>query len=136
MEMKRPDESVIRSVQDAYERGQMLEALERAQEFARLKEWGGAQGCALASGIATHTGGYRLALRLAVRARRTDQNQPEGLAQYAYEVLSRRGPLAAWEVLRDWREDQQEHTVEQRAELLALKGLAATELRDFATPPR
>jgi tetratricopeptide (TPR) repeat protein len=122
---------LLRHVQEAYERGQMLEALRGAETLAPLREWGGSRGCVLAARLAMHAGAPRLALRLALRGRRADPLDPEAMAQYGYELLSRRGPLAAWKALRAWS-DRGDIPAHARAELLALQGRVAVELRDFA----
>ncbi len=130
---KAPVESVLRFVREVYERGQTLDALRRAESFAPLGQWGGVAPCVLAARIAANAGAPRLATRLTLRARKADPQSGEALAQYGYELASRRGPLALWELLREWREDESGGTAEHRAELLALKGSAASLLRDFAT---
>ncbi len=130
---KTPDEEVIRSVMEVYERGLTVDALKRAEAFAPLEEWAGAKPCVLAARLAANSGAPRLSTRLTVRARRSAPNDPETLAQYGYDLLGRRGPLAVWQLLRDWKEDGAESDVKQQAELLALKGLAASDLLDFTT---
>ena len=125
-----PDAEVLRLVLEAYDRGQIIEALRRAEAYAPLPEWRGIGPCILAARIAGNSGAPRLATKLSCRARATDKNDPEALAQYGYEILGRRGPLALWQLLRSWQEGG-DAPAEQQAELLALKGRAATDLRDF-----
>ena len=62
---------VVDSVRAIYERGQAVEALRAAEQFAPLREWAGVEGAVLAARIATCVGAPRLASRLAARARRT-----------------------------------------------------------------
>src|SRR5262245_35798075 len=118
---------------EVYERGQIVDALRRAEAFAPLKYWDGIRSCVLAARIAANSGAPRLAMRLAIRARRIDRENAEALARYGYELARQRGPLALWQLLREWRESEPGLTEELAAELLALKGMAASDLRDFAT---
>ena len=131
--LKTPDESVLRSVMEVYERGQTVDALRRAEAFAPLNYWDGIRSCVLAARIAANSGAPGLAMRLTIRARRIDQQDAEALAQYGYELRRQRGPLALWQLLREWRESESGLTEELGARLLALKGIAASDLRDFAT---
>jgi hypothetical protein len=55
-----PSETLLRSVLNSYERGQTMDALKLAEEFAPLKDWAGVIGCSLAARIAANTGGNRL----------------------------------------------------------------------------
>jgi cellulose synthase operon protein C len=130
-----PGADVLQSIMEVYERGQTVEALRRAEAFAPLKEWRGAKPCVLAARLAANSGAPRLASRLSLRAWRTDRNDAEALAQYGYEILGYRGPLALWQMLRAWQEGG-DGSAEYRAEVLALKGRAAADLRDFATAER
>jgi len=126
-----PDAEVLRVVRDLYERGQTVEALRQAEAFAPLAAWGGSEPCVLAARIAANAGAPRLSLRLILRARRANPSNLEALAHYGYELLNRRGALAAWQALRTCPEA--DHApAEPRAELLALKARAAADLRDFA----
>ena len=89
-----PEAEVLRQVEEVYDRGQTLDALRRAETFAPLHQWQGARPCVLAARIAANAGAPRLATKLTVRARKADPGNGEALAQYGYELLSRRGPLA------------------------------------------
>lgn len=113
-----------------------MDALRKAEAFAPLSQWGGVTACVLAARLAANVGAGGLAIRLMLRARKTDPQNLEAMAQHGYEVLRRRGPLALWEFLRPFSEDAPSGPTEHRAELLALKGTAAGDLRDFATAER
>jgi len=126
-----PDAEFIRFVMEVYERGQTIDALRRAESFAPLKEWAGVRPCVLAARIAANAGAPRLATRLGLRAWKCDAGNPEALAQYGYEVMSRRGPFVLWQILRTWQE-RPDASAEHLAEVLALKGRALADLRDFA----
>lgn len=126
-----PDAEVVRFVMEVYERGQTIEALRRSESFAPLKEWSGVRPCILAARIAANAGAPRLAAKLTVRAWKADKNDPEALAQYGYEILGRRGAFVLWQMLRGWQE-RPDASPEHLAEVLALKGRAAADLRDFA----
>src|SRR6188474_1480098 len=90
--VKTPDENVLRFVREVYERGQTVDALRRAESFAPLAQWGGVAPCVLAARIAANAGAPRLSTRLTLRARKADPQSLEALAQYGYELMSRRGP--------------------------------------------
>lgn len=122
----------VQFVMEVYERGLTVDALRRAESIAPLRSWRGASGCALAARIAANAGAPGLATWLAVRARRRHPNSAEALAQYSYELLSRRGPLALWSALQSWQ-PQSADADEHVAEILAVKGRAAATLRDFAS---
>jgi predicted Zn-dependent protease len=126
-----PGAEIIEFVTDAYERGHVLQALRRAEAFAPLPAWKGVKGRIVAARIATHTGAARLATHLSVRAWKEDQNDPEALAQYCFELFGRRGAFALWQQLRSWQEDQCA-SPKHAADLLALQSRAAAGLRDFA----
>ncbi len=127
-----PPDAVLQAVLEAYERGQTLDAQRRAETFAPLRLWGGVQGAALASRIAANTGAPKLALRLSIRAWRTDPHHPQAQLQFGFELAHMRGPLALWEAMRGWPESQGASS-DERAELLALKARAVADLRDFDT---
>ena len=128
---KTPPDSVIQSVLEVYERGQTIDALKRATEFAPLKDWVGVRGCCLASRIAMNAGGVRLATRLAARMWHTDKNHPLSQFEYGIQLLNRRGPLAFWLNSRTWP-TMTGGTTEWQAEFLALKSWVVSDLRDFS----
>ncbi len=127
---KTPSDSVIQSVLEVYERGQTVDALKRATEFAPLKDWAGVRGCCLAARIAMNAGGIRLAARLAARMWRADKNHPLSQFEYGIQLLQRRGPLAFWLSARSWPA-MVDGTPAWQADFFALKSAAASELRDF-----
>jgi tetratricopeptide (TPR) repeat protein len=126
-----PDDSIFTTVVETYERGQVLDALRLAENFAPIESWTGLRPCVVAARIAANAGSPRLATKLTLRAWRIDRNNAEALAQYGYEILGRRGPFVLWQKLREWQE-RSDTPVEHFAEVLALKGSAAASLRDFA----
>ncbi|HEY1284234.1 MAG TPA: tetratricopeptide repeat protein [Steroidobacteraceae bacterium] len=131
------DEAVA-GIAEAYERGLTLDALKLAETLGPLRNWRGAWPCALASRIATNAGAPRLGMRLGVRAYQSDRGHNEALSQYGLQIMSTRGPLALWNMLRDFRPDcgAASASWELTAEILGLKGRAAADLRDFATAER
>ena len=129
--LRAPDPEVVQAVMQVYERGQTVDALRRAESFAPLCRWSGANACVLAARIATNAGAPRLGARLSRRALRSDPDDTGALAQYGYVILERRGALALWQLLRSAVTDRLNATDEQRAELLVLRGFAASDLRDF-----
>ena len=127
---KTPSDSVIQSVLEVYERGQTVDALKRATEFAPLKDWAGVRGCCLAARIAINAGGIRLAARLAARMWRADKSHPLSQFEYGIQMLQRRGSLAFWLSARSWPAIT-DGIPEWQADFFALKATAASELRDF-----
>ena len=130
--IKIPTSEVINHVMVAYEQGLTLEALRRAEEFAPLHHWGGATESAVAARIAVNAGAPRLAMRLSVRAWRTDNAHPAAQLQYGFQLSERRGAVATWRAMRGWNISPQAHAGEH-AELLALQARVVTDLRDFPT---
>jgi tetratricopeptide (TPR) repeat protein len=127
-----PTEAIISSVFEVYERGLTVEAWQRAEKFAPLKNWGGINPCVLVARIAVNAGAPHLATRLSVRAWRTDKSHPAAQLQYGYQLAERRGALAAWRVMRGWQASRHATEYEQ-AELFALRARVVADLRDFAT---
>lgn len=125
------DEERVRFVMEVYERGQTVDALRRVEQIEPLKQWRGVSPCVLAARIAANAGAPRLATKFSVRAYRTDRNHPEAQAQYAYEIIGRRGAFVLWRVMRGWVENLTA-TPAQQAELLAVRGWIASDLRDFS----
>src|SRR5690349_4906804 len=98
-----PSEAVIQNILAVYERGLTVDALHRAEEFAPLKSWGGVQPCILAARIAMNAGAPRLSARLSVRAWQSNKNHAGTQAQFGLVLSERRGPLAAWRAMRQWK---------------------------------
>lgn len=126
-----PPDDLVRSALEAYERGQSLEALRRAEAFAPIRLWAGADACSVAARIARSAGAPRLAVRLALRARASEPENPRALFEHAQEILGRRGPLALSRLLGQERDRAEAADPQDRAELLALESVAASFLRDF-----
>jgi tetratricopeptide (TPR) repeat protein len=130
MDVKLPPESVVRSVSEAYERGQHLEALHRAESFSPLAQWAGVHAAGIASRLANSLGAPKLARRLALRAWRTDPAHPLAQFEYGIQFLQHRGPLLFWYRSTRWPAAVG-GTTEWQADLLALRGFVASDLRDF-----
>jgi hypothetical protein len=73
-----PDDSLVAFVREAYERGQTVEALRRAEAFAPLKGWQGISSSVIAARIAANTGAPLG--RQAEFARLEDQPESSGSA--------------------------------------------------------
>ncbi len=129
---KQPDEAQVERVRDLYERGRVVDALHEAERFVPLGEWGGSAACILASRVAMCMGARRLSLRLVTRAWRQGPEELESLIGYGYAILEYRGPLALWKFLKEQCPLQHNRHPSLHAELLALKALAASDLRDFS----
>jgi cellulose synthase operon protein C len=129
---KEPPKALVERVRSLYESGRVVDALHEAERFAPLSEWTGAAACTLASRVAMCAGARRLSLRLVTRAWYHDTEEMESLVGYSYAILEHRGPLALWTFLKRQSPTPQNSTAEARAELLALKSKAASDLRDFS----
>ena len=128
---KTPPEEVIQSVREACKRSQSLDALRIAEAFAPLKEWSGVEACTTVAGVAANAGAPRLASRLRMRAWHLDKSHPVAQLHFGFELQSRRGTLALWLAMREWPQARDANP-QQEADLLALRGAAAADLRDFA----
>jgi len=126
-----PNPGQLGPIWRTYERGLTIDALQLAEVLGPLSSWRGVEACVLAARIAANTGAARLATKLSLRAWRTDPGHPDGQAQYAYEVISRRGAFALWQRTRNWPANSRANP-EQQAEWLSLKAWIAFDLRDFS----
>lgn len=127
----KPSAEVLQAVLELYEKGKSIDALAVAEGGGPIRNWTGVEACVLGARLAANTGAPRLSSRLSIRAWREDNKHPAGQLQFAYEFCSRRGPLELWWTMREWPEAKSPSPV-QEAELLALRGAVAADLRDFA----
>ncbi len=84
----------------------------------------------LAGRLAGNLGARRLACSLHLRAWREDRGDAEALYYAAFALFERRGPLAAWDLLRDAGEPPGA-TSRARSDLFALRAELAATFRDF-----
>ena len=66
-----------------------------------------------------------------MRAWHLDKSHPVAQLHFGFELQSRRGTLALWLAMREWPRARDANP-QQEADLLALRGTAAADLRDFA----
>jgi tetratricopeptide (TPR) repeat protein len=89
----------LTEVRALYEEGLCLRAYERARAFGPLQHWRGTAARILAGGLAANLGAPRLGTALHLRAWREDPSDPDACFYRAFALLTRRGPLRAWEFL-------------------------------------
>ena len=119
-------------IRELYERGLYVRALEEAQRFGPLREWTGGAARALASRLARHLGAPRLARWHILRAWREAPDEPEVRYYYAWHLMERRGPYAAWRFLTRCG-DMPQASAEVRSSWYSFHGQVAGQLRDFET---
>ncbi|HEV2692729.1 MAG TPA: C39 family peptidase, partial [Verrucomicrobiae bacterium] len=127
-----PTGDFIKQVLGFYEQGLTIDALQRAETFAPLKDWAGISPCVIAARLAANAGAPRLNTRLSVRAWRMDKTHPASQLQFGFQLSEHRGPLAAWRAMRTWK-TAPETMAEDQAELLAAQARVVSDLRDFTT---
>jgi tetratricopeptide (TPR) repeat protein len=126
------DGAKLGEIRARYEQGLCLQAYEIAREHGRFQEWRGTEALLLAGRLAMNLGASRLGEWLHLRAYREAPDDPEARYYYARTVLGRRGPLAAWKLLRRFGEFPDAPS-DLRSDWLAFHGDVAGLLRDFDT---
>ena len=89
----------LQPILDLYERGQCLQAYHQAQLLGPLKDWRGTAARVLAGRLAANLAAPRLAAWHYHHAFRAEPNHPDACWYHVRELLDRRGPLRAWQVL-------------------------------------
>ncbi len=117
-------------VRRLYEDGDCPGAFEIARAIGPLHRWGGTAPRLLAGRLAGHLGAIRLGWTLHLRAWRDDPTDPEACYYRARWTLGRRGPLPAWEFLRQVGPLEGAEP-EVRSDWLAIHAIALGRLRDF-----
>ena len=120
----------LKPILDLYDRGLYLQAYAMANAIGPLESWRGVSAQVVAGRLAATVGAPRLADWHFIRACRTDPAHPEAAWYYARYLLSRRGPLAAWEFMHS----RPFHELAQgvlRAHWLSQHGAILGLLRDF-----
>ena len=117
-------------VEELVERGLYLQAYREGLEHAPLERWSGVAGRTLAGRLARHLGAARLSHRLFMLAYRRDRAAPEALYYYAFSLLQRRGPLAAWRFVQT-RGIPPNADGEARSDWFCLHAVTLGALRDF-----
>jgi tetratricopeptide (TPR) repeat protein len=121
---------LLTPIRELYHAGHFLQAFEAGKALGPLASWEGTEARVLAGRLAMNLGGARLGVSLHLRAHRDDPENAEALYYYVFALLSRRGPLRAWQVLRT-RPDLPEARPELRADWLALHAGVVGSFRDF-----
>ncbi|MBV9123631.1 MAG: C39 family peptidase, partial [Planctomycetes bacterium] len=119
-------------IRDLYSRGLCLQAYQAAQPWGPLKAWSGTAGRVLAGRLAMNLGAPRLGRWLHLRAWRDNPFDPEAQYYYVRAVSERRGPLAAWKILKRWG-DLPQADPDTRGAWLSFRASTAGRLRDFDT---
>jgi tetratricopeptide (TPR) repeat protein len=120
----------IARITDLYARGLYLQAYEIARSIGPLTEWQGIAGRLIGGRLAGNLGSRKVGELLHMRAWAADRTHLEAIYFYAYSVLTRRGPLAAWKFLLKFPESTWNGS-EVGADVLALKGRVVASFRDF-----
>jgi tetratricopeptide (TPR) repeat protein len=120
----------LEKILGVYQRGLCLQAFELAKALGPLHLWSGTDACSLAGRLAANLGAPRLSRRLHLRAFRQDARNSEARFYRAYLELECRGPLAAWNLLKQF-DGLASTSSEGRADLIALQARIAALLRDF-----
>jgi len=128
--MRRPSVDELEPVQALYDQGLYLQAYEIASRLAPLSEWSGGIARGLAGRLAYHLGAPRMSQGHQLLAYREQPELPEVKFQYVMTVLGRRGPYAAWLLLKEFG-DLPESAQVIRSEWHALHAQVVAAFRDF-----
>lgn len=123
---------VVAQLNELFERGLYLQAFELSKAYGPLQTWQGAGARVIAARLAHHLGSASLCARITARAAKEHPDDASAQYYHAYTILEWRGPLPAWNRLRELG-DMPKATPEQLADLCALRGQIASSLRDFQT---
>ena len=91
----------IQEVLKLYNAGLYLRAYQEGCNIAPLHQWRGIAGRIMAGRLAGNLGGGHLGKVLHYLAYREHPGEPEAWYYYAFVILGQRGPLEAWQFLRD-----------------------------------
>lgn len=112
-----PDPDAVEAVRQTYLRGRYLDAWEMARGIGPLATWRGPAGRVMAGRLANNLGAPRLGSTLHLRAAREHPDEPYAVYYGAMAVRSRRGALAAWQLIRRVPAD---HPVQRLADWQAM----------------
>jgi cellulose synthase operon protein C len=121
----------LAEIQQLYEDGLYLQALQRGCDLGDLAQWPEVRGKILAARIASQTGASRRADWLFRCVHKQAPESGEARYYYAYGLLRRRGPYHArrWMLSREPMTD--DASLDVRSSWLALQAQVAGALRDF-----
>ncbi len=120
----------LQEVLKLYEAGLYLQAYEKGCNLAPLPQWKGVAGRIMAGRLAGNLGGGQMGAALHYLAHREHPGEPEAWYYYAFVILGQRGPLEAWQFLRDHAMPSSA-SLELQAHWYALKARILGTLRDF-----
>ena len=120
----------LQEVLKLYDAGQYLQAYERGCSLAPLPQWKGVAGRIMAGRLAGNLGGGKMGIVLHYLAYREHPDEPEAWYYYAFVILGWRGPLEAWQFLRD-HSMPHSASLELQAHWYAIKARILGTMRDF-----
>jgi tetratricopeptide (TPR) repeat protein len=126
------NDQLIRQVNDLYQRGLYVQALQCGEQGAPIREWSGTQQRLLAGRIAYNLGAPRLGRAMHWLAWRHDPGDPMAIYFQALGVAAFHGPLRAWE-MQERQGDLPEAEDGVHADYCALRARTFGMLRDFDT---
>jgi cellulose synthase operon protein C len=128
----------VETARGRFDGGLSRQAFDFTQSLGSLQTWPGTRGRILASRIAADLGARRLAHALQVRAYRADVNNLEARAFFLASTLERRGPFAAWQLLRQFGEPSIDSGPNKEGieYLLSLRAHVVAIWRDFENASR
>jgi cellulose synthase operon protein C len=123
-------ESELAEIYALYEQGLYLRAFQVLERYGTPEELKGTAERLIAARTLAQLGADRRSCMLFYRTYREDRTSVEARYYYVRTVLRRRGPVAAWNLLRK-RSPLDSATAAQRAEWMAQEGCVLSTLRDF-----
>ncbi|ULA62559.1 MAG: hypothetical protein LZF86_40063 [Nitrospira sp.] len=128
------DTDLLATVQALYDKGLFVQALETASPLGPLQTWHGIEARVLAGRLASQLSGKRLCDALFIRLWRAEQLSPIVIYYTARTFLSRRGPLAALNLLQGNKVLENDSPI--RWDATAFAAYLYAQFRDFDTAER
>lgn len=124
---------IFRHIEVLYDQSLHLRAYHAAQAIAPLEEWEGTAARILAGRLAATVGAPNLGRKHQLLAYRHDPKDWEARYYYARIILRYRGPIAAWQFLRQHDDDSTLATADPKiySDWLAFHAFVLAQLRDF-----
>jgi tetratricopeptide (TPR) repeat protein len=97
-----PDQTALQALVRLHEHGLFLQAHALLRRYAPPERWRSPELVIRAARVLDLVGAERRALRLVARLHRARPCDPFARLAFAAELLKHRGPLFAWQYLRDW----------------------------------
>ncbi len=121
----------VQAVLDLYEQGLYLQAYRASESWGPFSQWGGVRARILAGRLAANLGAVRQSHWLIRCAWRSDPSDAEARYYYGYKLWRTRGPLFAWNWIKQREELPAGTSAEIRSSWYALFGGVAGAFRDF-----